>query len=223
MLPQFGLPGEERITYRDLDFVHRIHMPEIPDGSTLVLLHGSGGSEVDLFPLARKVAPNAMLIGVRGRSTEEGVARFFRRFSMMRFDQKDIISEAEAFAAFAGDIRQAYGVDPSRTVFLGNSNGANMLGAVMQLYPGLVRKAVLLRPMNVLEEPIESNLSETKILSISGSDDLYASYATELESKLTSAGADVTAKQIKAGHAIDQADVDLIRQWLDELAGLEAR
>jgi phospholipase/carboxylesterase len=214
MLPQFGLPGEERVIYRDLDFVHRIHMPEDPDGSTLVLLHGSGGSEADLFPLGRKVAPNAVLIGIRGRSTEEGVARFFRRFSMMSFDQKDIVSEAQALAAFVGDIGPAYGVDPQRTVFLGNSNGANMMGALMQLHPGVIRKAILLRPMNVLEDRPAADLSATDVLSISGVNDLYASYAAELEGRLLAAGAGVTARQIEAGHALESADADIIREWL---------
>jgi phospholipase/carboxylesterase len=218
MLPQFGLPGEERITYRDLDFVHRIHMPDEPDGSTLVLLHGSGGSEADLLPLARKVAPSAMLIGVRGRSTEEGVARFFRRFSMMTFDQQDIAAEARAFAAFAEDLVSAYGVDPERAVFLGNSNGANMLGAVMQLHPGAIRKAVLLRPMNVLEDQPQPDLSGTQVLSISGSDDLYASYAAELENRLVAAGAEVTAKEIKAGHALAPSDQEIIADWLADLS-----
>lgn len=195
MLPQFGLPGEERIPYRNLDFIHRIHMPENWDGTTLVLLHGSGGSETDLLPLGRKVGPDAMLIGVRGRSTEEGVARFFRRFSMMTFDQKDIVSEAQAFAAFVDDLGPAYGVDPGKTVFIGNSNGANMLGAVMQLHADVVGNAVLLRPMNVLEDRPVVNLSGTEVLSISGSRDIYASYAVELENRLTEAQADVTDRK----------------------------
>lgn len=216
MLPQFGLPGEERITYRDLSFVHRIHMPDEPDGSTLVLLHGSGGSETDLLPLGRKVAPNAVLIGVRGRATEEGIARFFRRLSMMTFDQKDILSEAEAFAAFAKDVGPAYGVDPVRTAFLGYSNGANMLGALMQLHPGVVRTAVLLRPMNVLEERPVVDLSGTQVLSVSAAQDLYASYAAELENRLIAAKADVTSRQIEAGHALERADEESIRNWLNE-------
>src|SRR5690606_29504105 len=30
-LPQFSLPGEERMTERDLPFIHRIHRPDDPD------------------------------------------------------------------------------------------------------------------------------------------------------------------------------------------------
>jgi phospholipase/carboxylesterase len=214
MLPQFGLPDEERVTYRDLDFVHRIYVPEVPDGTTLVLLHGSGGSETDLLPLGRKVAPGAVLIGVRGRSTEEGVSRFFRRFDTMRFDQKDIASEAEAFAAFVEDLRLAYGIDLGRTVFIGNSNGGNFLGAVMQFHPQVVHRAVLLRPMNVLEAQQEVDLSAATVLTVGGSRDLYASYAKEIEDRLAAAGAAVTSRQVDAGHALDAQDEAIVRQWL---------
>ena len=47
MLPQFARPGEERMPMRDLPFIHRFHTPEDPDGSTIVLLHGTGGNETD--------------------------------------------------------------------------------------------------------------------------------------------------------------------------------
>ncbi len=56
-LPQFSMPGEERVIYRDLPFIHRFHTPADPDGSTIVLLHGSGGSETSLMALAHRANP----------------------------------------------------------------------------------------------------------------------------------------------------------------------
>ncbi len=216
MLPQFGMPGEERVTYRELDFVHRIYTPEDPDGTTLVLLHGSGGSETDLLPFGRKVAPGAVLIGVRGRSTEEGVSRFFRRSGTMQFDQTDIASEAEAFAAFVEDLPRAYGIDLGRIVFIGNSNGGNFLGAVMPLHPQVVRRAVLLRPMNVLEVRPEVDLSAVSVLTISGTQDPYAPQAKELEDRLAGAGAMLTARQIDADHGLEAQDAAIVGQWLTD-------
>ena len=70
MLPQFAMPGEERFPARHLPFVHRLNRPPHPDGTTQVLLHGSGGNEADLMPIARRIAPHATLLGVRGRATE---------------------------------------------------------------------------------------------------------------------------------------------------------
>eukprot|EP00913_Durusdinium_trenchii_P008209 g7706.t1 len=206
MLPQFGLPGEERVTYRDLPFVHRIHMPEEPDGSTIVLLHGSGGTEVDLFPLARRISPAALLVGVRGRSTEEGIARFFRRIGADRFDQQDIVSEAEAFAAFVDDLSPAYGVDPQRTAFIGYSNGANMLAAVMRLQPGAVRHAALLRPRDVLEQVATPDLSGASALIVTGAQDPFRDYAEALSQRLSAGGIAVTWREADTGHDLAPDD-----------------
>src|SRR5690606_24085166 len=215
VLPQFGMPGDERTVYRDLPFVHRIHVPDRPDGSALVLLHGTGGNETSLLPMGRRLMPDAMLIGVRGRSTEEGVARFFRRFGMSRFDQNDIRSEAEAFAAFVEELPAAYGVDPSRLTFLGYSNGANMLGAVMQLRPETIRRAVLLRAVKVLEDDQpRAGLAGAKVLMLTGNLDLSGPYANGLQEQLSAAGVLVDEQRREAGHELVEADELAVRGWL---------
>lgn len=214
MLPQFGLPGEPRTIYRELPFVHRIHEPETPDGSTLILLHGTGGNETSLLPLARKIAPNATLIALRGRATEEGLARFFRRLGELVFDQKDIGSEAAALSGFVEEAVASYRLDPARIVFLGHSNGANMLGAAMQLYPAAIGRAILLRPMAVLDEAPGMDLSGNAVLMITGDRDPYAGHADALAQQLRAAGASVTRQSVDAGHEFGEGDVVLARGWL---------
>ncbi|MBX9455150.1 MAG: VOC family protein [Rhizobium sp.] len=213
-LPQFGLPGEPRIIYRDLPFVHRIHEADVADGSTLMLLHGTGGNEADMLPFGRAIAPHAMLIGMRGRATEEGTVRFFRRFSETVFDQADIIAEAQAFAAFLEAATAAYGIDPGRLAFAGNSNGANMLAAAMRLYPGQVRKAVLIRPADVLEQQPEASLVGTSVLVLVGRRDPYRPQSEELAARLGAMGAAVTTEMVEAGHEISPEDRTHARRWL---------
>lgn len=215
MLPQFAMPGEERMPLRDLPFVHRFHTPGDSDGSTIVLLHGTGGSEVDLMPLAHRIAPQATLLGVRGRSHEEGVARWFRRLTMTIFDQADIRSEAEAFAAFVEGAVAGYGLDAARMTFLGYSNGANFIGAVMGLYPDLIRRAILLRAMPVLEAPPQADLAGTKVLTLTGAQDPFGRFAPLLESWLREQGADLDARTIGAGHELAPDDVSIAREWLE--------
>jgi phospholipase/carboxylesterase len=100
MLPDISAPGAPRDPVADLPFIHRLKRAETGDGTTLVLFHGTGGNEADLLPIGREIAgPHADLLGFRGRSSEEGVLRWFRRYDMDRFDQADIRREAEAFAA----------------------------------------------------------------------------------------------------------------------------
>lgn len=214
MLPQFSSPGEARVIYRDLAFIHRFSTPAAPDGSTIVLLHGTGGNEADLMPLARRIAPEATLLGVRGRSTEEGVLRWFRRLSPTSFDQADIRFEAEAFAAFIDEAVKAYGLAADKLTFLGYSNGANLLAAMMLLYPGKVTRAILLRPAMVLEEVPRTDLQPLRMLMISGRADPYRALAPALEQALRDSGADLDARIIEAGHELADEDRELATAWL---------
>lgn len=216
MLPQFALPGAERIPMRDLPFIHRFHTPDDPDGSALVLLHGTGGNESDLMPLARRIAARATLLGVRGRSNEEGINRWFRRFDAVTYDQADIRSEAEAFNGFMDGAIQSYGLDAGRISYLGYSNGANLLGAVMLLHPGLVQRAILLRGIAVLEDTPSPDLAGTDVLLLSGEHDPFARMAPALEAGLQRSGASLDARTLPAGHDLGAADLEVAKAWLDQ-------
>ncbi len=214
MLPQFALPGEERFPARDLSFIHRFNRPETPDGTTLVLLHGTGGGEADLMPIARRIAPRATLLGVRGRATEVGTNRWFRRIDVTTFDQLDIRSEAEAFRAFVEEAVSGYSLDANRLAFLGYSNGANLLAALMQLHPGLVRWAVLLRSVQVLEDPPAADLSGTAALLLNGRDDPLTGDLPTPAAALRAGGALVEARELAADHGLTAADVSEAAGWL---------
>jgi phospholipase/carboxylesterase len=216
VLPQFSMPGEPRINYRELPFVHRFYTPPDPDGSVLVLLHGSGGNETTLMPLLHKVAPRATLLGVRGRATEEGIPRWYKRITPFSFDQQDIRNEAEAFAAFIDGAVKSYGLDPKKLVYVGYSNGANLLNSLLYLHPNLVHKAVLLRSMPVLSNFPHADLKGTDLLVISGKTDAYGKYASDLEARLKSSGATVDSTVIPSGHDLGDADVPVIRKWLTQ-------
>ncbi|WP_018001132.1 VOC family protein [Paracoccus sp. N5] len=217
ILPQFALPGEERTPMRELHFIHRFHRPDNPDGSTIVLLHGTGGNETDLMPLAARLAPRATLLGVRGRSTEEGINRWFRRFDAVTYDQADIRAESEAFAGFIAEAARAYALDPQALTYLGYSNGANLLGAVLQLHPGLIRRAVLLRGIQVLEDPpalAPDALAGSRALLLHGARDPFGRMAPALEQALRAGGADLQAETLAAGHELSPLDLAAAQGWL---------
>jgi len=217
MLPQFSLPGEYRIGYRDLPFVHRFTAPEDPDGTTIVLLHGSGGNEADLMPLASRIAPRATRLGVRGRSTEEQTGRWFRRHSQTSFDEADIRSEAEAFAAFLDMAVDEYGLDREKMVVLGYSNGANFAAATMLLHTGAIRRAVLFRPSLVISPPEVADLQGTRVVLVSGHDDTLAALLTSPEMILKERGAAVEVIVVPAGHELSGVDVEAGHEALEFL------
>jgi len=214
MLPQFGLPGEERVVYRDLIYKHRFYTPDAPDATTLVLLHGTGGDETDLMPLAHRAAPQATLLGLRGRSTEDGTRRWFRALGPMIFDQKDIRFESGALEAFFEEARGAYGLEPERTIALGYSNGANLLGAAMMLHPAMVRRAVLLRPAMVLDAAPEANLGGVRVLVVLGEKDAFRPRGEALAEALSQAGAEVSVRVVAGGHELGPEDAPTLADWL---------
>ncbi len=59
-------------------------------GPTFVLLHGTGGNESDLLPLAKMIDDKANVLGVRGNVLENGMPRFFRRLQEGVFDMEDL-------------------------------------------------------------------------------------------------------------------------------------
>lgn len=205
---------------RAQDFTYLLRRPAKPTARTIVLMHGSGGDEHTLMGLAEKIAPDANLLGVRGRVRQDGINRWYRRLTPTTFDQQDIVAEAKVFVASLSAAASAYGLDLSRAVFLGYSNGANMIGAVSLLYPDLVHRAVLMRSMPVLDEVPDAKL-DADVLLISGSSDVtYRPFAPKLEKLLGSHGARVESRMTGSGHLIGDEDAALVRDWL---AGADGR
>ena len=197
--------------------------PERSDAPTLLLLHGTGGTEEDLLPLGSMLAPGAALLSPRGKVLEGRMPRFFRRLAEGVFDVEDLIARTHELAAFVRGATAAYGLDPTRITALGFSNGANIGAGLLLLHPHLLRGAVLLRATVPLEPDPRPNLEGTAVLLAAGqTDPLVAPEDTErLAALLERAGADVSVAWSPGGHGLVPSDIETARSWLEEkgLAG----
>ncbi len=203
----------------DLDFAYRVYEPADEAGPVLVLLHGSGVDETVLVPLAREIAPQARLMAVRGRVVQDGSRRWFTRITPTAFDQESIRKEARAFARFLPRLAKREGFALGAAVFLGYSNGANLVSSVMLLHPGLIGRAALLRAMPVLDRVPAADLAKTPVLVVAGRQDVtYGSYAPALASLLERHGAAVESRDVPAGHEFGEHDAVLVRRWLERTA-----
>ena len=90
----------EATVLRDLTFPYRFIRPAEASGESLFLLHGSGVDETTLVPLAKQIAPHAVLVAARGRIPQEDGFRWFERITPTSFEQASIRSETDAFATF---------------------------------------------------------------------------------------------------------------------------
>ena len=104
--------------------------------------------------------------------------------------------------------------DRDRITALGYSNGANFAGAVMGLYPGALKRAILLRAMPALDPLPEVDLTGTEVLTLSGARDPYGVHAPRLDGWLRTHGADLTAETLPAGHELTGADLSRAKTWL---------
>ncbi len=127
--------------------------------ATLLLLHGTGGDEHDLVPLARHVDAQAAILSPRGNVLERGAPRFFRRLAEGVFDLDDLRLRVAQLRDWLGAAIERYGIDPAQLTALGYSNGANTAAAMMLLHPGALRSAILWRAMVTVEDAPPVNTS----------------------------------------------------------------
>ena len=217
--------GPEDVSGAALGFVHR-YLPaaagvEQAAGTTLLLLHGTGGDEDDLIPLGRTLLPGAALLSPRGKVLERGAARFFRRLAEGVFDQDDLTRRTEELAGFVERAVATYGLERDGIVAVGFSNGANIAASLLLRRPGLLRGAVLLSPMVPFEPAVPPRLAGTAVFIGAGKHDPIApaAQAERLAELFRRSGADVTLHWEAGGHAVTRAEVEAARAWLLQALG----
>lgn len=194
---------------------YRIVEPSAPSSPPLILLHGSGGNETDMLPVAAAVAPGAAALSVRGAVKWQDGYAFFRRFPDRSIDEDSIRAEAPALAAFIADTIAAHHFQ-SKPILVGFSNGAIMAAALVMMFPNLVKGAALLRPLSPFAIPTDTRLPATPVLVIDALNDARRQVGDGLNmaSQLRAMGAIVTHHSLSAGHDLTEGDLDLLRSWL---------
>src|SRR5262245_49349799 len=172
---------------------HRFE-PAAHSDVTLLALHGTGGDEHDLIPLARAIRPRAAVLSPRGRVLEHGMPRFFRRLAEGVFDQEDLKLRTAELAEFIAAASSRYGFDSANVVAVGFSNGANIAASLLLRRPGVLRAAILFRAMVPFVLDPLPDLKRTPVLLSSGRRDSIAppEQAERLAALLRASSADVT-------------------------------
>jgi phospholipase/carboxylesterase len=203
-----------------LGFVHRFRAGIRLGATPLLLLHGTGGNEDDLLTLGEALAPGAALLSPRGKVLENGMPRFFRRLAEGVFDLEDLQFRARELADFVTAARHAYDLGETPPIAIGYSNGANIAGALLLLYPESLSGALLLRPMvPLVPEPLPV-LDGMPVLIAAGRHDpiVPATQPRALAELLGSAGADVTLHGSNAGHDLSREDLEAGERWMQAVA-----
>lgn len=199
-----------------LAYHHRFVTGTDPSAPPLLLLHGTGGDENDLIPLAQKVSPGSALLSPRGDVSEHGARRFFARLAEGVFDPAEVTQRTHALADFVTAAANQYPIDLTRLTALGFSNGANVAATLLLLRPETLAAAVLLRPMVVLEPDPLPDLAGKRLLLSSGNVDpiVPPDHPPRLAEMLRRAGANVTLQTHAASHGLVPGDFNAARDFL---------
>jgi phospholipase/carboxylesterase len=202
-------------TQPDLQFVHQF-IPARAPGVTLLLLHGTGGSEHDLLPIGRALLPEAAMLSPRGRVLENGMPRFFRRFAEGVFDVDDLKFQTNELNSFVRAASERYGVIASKIVAVGYSNGANIAASLLLLHPHLLSGAVLFRAMVPFTPDFAPDLRQAQVLLGGGTRDsiIPRVHPEKLAELLESFGAEVEIYWHEGGHELGQDDLEAAKRWL---------
>jgi phospholipase/carboxylesterase len=186
------------------------------DARTLLLLHGTGGDENDLIPLAAHFGKDMNVLSLRGNVSEGGMPRFFKRLGMGIFDEQDLSFRTHELIAFVKELAVKENFDPSRIIALGYSNGANIIGSILMLYPELLQGAVMYRPMQPFKTPESfSNKSHTPVFASNGIGDptIRIDDTAHYMELLKAAGYDLTAFSFNTGHNLSHEDLNKSAEW----------
>ncbi|SEN66969.1 phospholipase/carboxylesterase [Amphibacillus marinus] len=185
------------------------------DHPVLLLLHGTGGTEKDLLPIADRIDPDASVLSVRGNVVENGMPRFFKRLAEGVFDEQDLVKQTAELNQFISVASERYNFNRDTVVAIGYSNGANIAASLLFHYKNVFKGAVLHHPMVPLRDISRPMQIDIPIFIGAGVNDPLCApeETTELEGLLTSQEAVVTVHWEENGHQLSHTELNAAKDW----------
>ena len=186
---------------------------------TLLLLHGTGGTEKDLLPLAGKVDPDANVLSVRGNVLENGMPRFFRRLAEGVFDEGDLVFRTGELNDFLDKAAEENDFDRNNVIAIGYSNGANIAASLLFHFQDALKGAILHHPMVPIRNIELPDLTGKKVFITAGKNDPMcpAQESVDLQTMLEEANAEVEIYWENNGHQLTLTEVEAAAEWYKQM------
>ena len=194
---------------------HIFNKGQNPKKPTLLMLHGTGGNELDLLPLAGMIDDEANVLSVRGSVLENGMPRFFRRLAEGIFDEEDLIFRTKELNEFLDEAAEKYDFDRDNILAIGYSNGANIAASLLFHYQHALKGGILHHPMVPRKGIDLPDLTGKSVFIAAGTNDPICSpmESTELQSLLEKANAKVELHWENRGHQLTRQEVEAAATW----------
>jgi len=188
-----------------------------PEG-LLVLFHGRGADEHDLFPLLDVLDPQRRLLGVTPRGPlvlPPGGAHWYALYRLGYPDPETF----SATYSLAAEWLDGLGFPPERTALGGFSQGGVMMYA-LSLVQGRSRPAAMIALSSFVptvpgfDLDLERPLPPVAIGHGAYDDVIGVEWGRAARDLLTKAGADVLYRESPMGHSVDPVFLDELAGWL---------
>jgi phospholipase/carboxylesterase len=192
-----------------------------PDG-VLVLFHGRGADENDLFPLLDMLDPERRLVGFTPRGPlrlPPGGAHWYALGGLGTPDPETFLPTYATAAAWLDAVATETGIPPERTVLGGFSQGAVMsyalgLGRDRLRPAGIIALSGFVPTVEGYELDLERPLPPVAIGHGTYDPVIGVEWGRQAKELLEQAGADVLYREYPLPHTIDPAYLDTLADWL---------
>lgn len=194
-----------------------IHYFEKKGEYTFVMLHGTGGTEQSLRPIADDLNINYSKLGIRGEETKTGYNRYFNRLDNGDYDIENINNNSDKLRDEILHLCKKYSIDIEKIVILGYSNGANITINMMLRNQNLFKTYILLHPMYPIYHEISSLENINIFISVGLNDHLVpVKNSFELIDRFKNLNAKVEVEYTD-NHQISFKEIEKAKNWLNKI------
>jgi phospholipase/carboxylesterase len=201
---------------------HRERPPAGDAEGLLVLFHGRGADEHDLFPLLDVLDPQRRLLGLTPRgplSLPPGGAHWYAVQEIGYPDPTTFLPTYEAASAWLESVAADTGIGPERTVFGGFSQGAVMtyslgLGSGRPRPAGLIALSGFMPSVPGFELDLEQPLPPVAIGHGTYDPVISVEWGHRARDRLEAAGVEVLYREYPLPHAVDPGFLGELAPWL---------
>lgn len=210
-----------------LEYLIRQPKIDIEKPPLLLLLHGYGSNEQDLFSFAEELPDELLIISARAPLTMAygGYAWYTIHFDNTdgKFsDTEEALKSKEIISTFIDEILENYKVDSNKVFLLGFSQGTILSYSVALTYPEKVHYVVGLSGYindELLPENLEpSNYKNLEIYSSHGTVDqvIPVEWAQKTKPFLDSLGINNVYEEYQVGHGVAPQNFFSLKQWIEK-------
>ncbi|MBL4604980.1 MAG: phospholipase [Flavobacteriaceae bacterium] len=191
----------------------------------LILLHGYGSNELDLFSFAEELPEELLIISIRApyEMGHGGYAWYAITLDAVNNKHSDLNQAKESMHAIASlidELKTNYNTNPKNTFLLGFSQGAILSYALSFNFPNKVQHVIALSG-HLNEELLPKNIEnkfETDFYISHGSVDqvIPVEMARKSSPFLTTIGLKNTYSEYPVGHGVAPQNFFSFKKWIEE-------